>query len=215
MAHAGLAGAAFVARSRMPVRPPEKIYVVDLLPPAGTINGDVQGKGTPLTFPKPAPAAPKAAAAPKPAPAPPAPHEPAVKPAVDRDAAEPAAAAPKTEKERKAEELREAVKRAMLKPAESAAPEAEAKGPEGPGDKPPLGTPEGVPGGKGKAGLAASYKAVLGGWFAARLQCRGLNAPWEEVKTLKVRASVAISPERKVTSFSINGSGNETYDGCV
>src|SRR5262245_32690053 len=110
LAHAGAGVGAFVLRSRMPVTPPEKIYVVDLLPPAGTIKGDVQGKGTPLTLPKPAPAAPKAAAK-----APPVPHEPVTKPVVakDPDAAEPAP--PKTEKEKKAEELRDAVRRSMLK----------------------------------------------------------------------------------------------------
>jgi outer membrane biosynthesis protein TonB len=213
LAHAGLGATALVVRSRMPVRPPEKIYVVDLLPPAGTLNGDVQGKGTPLSFPKPAPAAPKAAA-PKPA-APTAPHEPVAKPAVHSDAAEPAPAPTKTDKEKQAEELREAVRRSMLK-TEETPPEAEHKGPEGTGDKPPLGTPEGVPGGKGKAGMAASYKAVLAGWFVARLSCRSVSdVPPEELKKLTARADIGLSPGRTVTSFSVASSGNDAYDAHV
>jgi hypothetical protein len=213
LGHAGAGAGAFVWRARMPERPPEKIYVVDLLPPAGTLKGDVQGKGTPLTFPKAAPAAP---AAPKPAaPQPQAAREPAAKTVAHNDPAEPAPAAPspKTEKERKAEELREAVKRSMLKTDETPAPES--GGPEGPGDKPPLGSPGGVPGGKGKPGVSASYAAVLNGWFSSRLHCRGLNVPWDELKTLSVRASISISPDRQISSFSIVESGNGTYDGCV
>ncbi len=217
LAHAGAGAGAFVARSRMPSRPPEKIYVVDLLPPAGTINGDVQGKGTPLTFPKPAPAAPKAAA-PKPAPPTPAPREPVAKPVLHSDAAEPAPAPPKTEKEKKADDLRDAVRRSMLKTAETppAASAAAERGPEGPGDKPPLGTPEGVPGGKGKVGMAASYKSVLAGWFVARLSCRSVtDVPPDELKKLTVRADVALSPGRTVTSFSIASSGNGAFDAHV
>ncbi|HEU4411761.1 MAG TPA: hypothetical protein VFS43_41350 [Polyangiaceae bacterium] len=211
LAHAGAGVGAFVARSRMPEKPPEKIYVVDLLPPAGTIRGDVQGKGTPLSFPKPAPPAPPKAAAPKPPP-----PEPVTKPVVakDPDAAEPAP--PKTEKEKKTEELREAVKRSMLKTDETPPPAAAEAGPAGSGDKPPLGTPEGVPGGKGKAGLGASYKSVLAGWFVARLSCRSVtDVPPDELKKLTVRASISLSPGRNVTSFSVASSGNGAFDGHV
>lgn len=199
----------------MPVKPPEKIYVVDLLPPAGTIKGDVQGKGTPLSFPKPAPAAPKPVAK---APTPPVPHEPVAKPVVHNEGAEPVPTSPpKTEKEKKAEELRDAVRRSMLKTEETPPqPSAAEAGPVGTGDKPPLGTPEGVPGGKGKAGLGASYLAVLGGWFSARLSCRSVtDVEPEELKKLTVRASIGLSPGRNVTSFSISSSGNPAFDGHV
>jgi hypothetical protein len=60
--------------------------------------------------------------------------------------------------------------------------------------------------------MTPQYKGMLAGWFAARFTTRGLGLPFEELKKLRVRASVSLSPERRVTSFSVGSSGNGAFD---
>jgi len=191
----------------------DSVYVVDLEPPnKGTLQGEVHGKGTPLPT---RPSMPVAKANPA------EPREPKERSAktLPRDpegvGPPPVASIEKGTKESAAEhreeELREAVRKAMLAPEESTQPSPV----EGSGTAAPEGDPRGVSGGKGKAKLGAAYSAVLGGWFASRLHCQGLNLPWEEMKSLNARASISITPDRKISNFSVSGSGNATYDSCV
>ena len=209
--HGALVTAAIRREAVRPV-PVEPLYTVDLVPPKGLMQGEVNGKGTPLPFRAPA-STPKAPAAearraadapvekgPK---LPPLPADPEGLPPA------PTASALST-KELKGAALRDAVRKAMLAP-EGAEPSPV----EGTGTAAPIGAVNGVPGGTGKPKVSAAYASVLSGWFASRLHCKGLNLPWEEMKTLHAQASVSITPDRKVASFSLAAGGNGTYDACV
>jgi hypothetical protein len=210
-----LAGALAVAVIRPPAAP-EPLYTVELESPRGTLQGEVNGRGTPL--PVRAAMAPPKAAAPSDAP-----HNAMHEPVHERKAPLPTdpqgvlpvvSATTKASKEspvakEKDDALRDAVRNAMLAPPEGSPVQ-------GTGTAAPLGDPQGTPGGKGKgSGVSSAYASVLSGWFASRLHCKGLNLPWEEMKALNVRANVRITASRNVASFSISGSGNSTYDGCV
>lgn len=96
-----------------------------------------------------------------------------------------------------ASDLGDAVRRAMLAPAASGAPQ-------GPGGG----------GGEGGAGLG-SYKAVLAGWLQARVAGGG-GAADEPHEALRVTARVTLSPERAITGFSIvSPSGHAAFDARI
>ncbi len=63
-----------------------------------------------------------------------------------------------------------------------------------------------------KARAADMYRAQLASWFAGRFAIRG-KVPFDDLKVLSATAVVSISPERRVTGFSIGRpSGNPSFD---
>jgi len=63
-----------------------------------------------------------------------------------------------------------------------------------------------------KARAADMYRAQLASWFAGRFAIRG-KVPFDELKLVGATAVVSISPERRVTGFSIaRPSGNAAFD---
>lgn len=66
---------------------------------------------------------------------------------------------------------------------------------------------------KGRA--ADMYRAQLAAWFASHFQIRG-KIPFDELKPLHAAATVTVTADRKVGSFSIvRPSGNATFDAEV
>jgi len=63
-----------------------------------------------------------------------------------------------------------------------------------------------------KARAADMYRAQLASWFASRFQIRG-KVPFDTLKTLSASVVVQVSPERRVTGFSLSRpSGNAEFD---
>lgn len=66
-----------------------------------------------------------------------------------------------------------------------------------------------------KARAADSYKQTLIAWFAAHLQIRG-KIPFDQLKKLHVLTRIEITPDRKVSGFTIvKPSGDSVMDGEV
>jgi hypothetical protein len=66
---------------------------------------------------------------------------------------------------------------------------------------------------KGRA--ADMYRAQLASWFAAHFQIRG-KIPFDQLKHLHANATVTVTPDRKVGSFTIvKPSGDSTFDAEV
>ncbi len=66
-----------------------------------------------------------------------------------------------------------------------------------------------------KARAADMYKAQLASWFVAHFNIRG-KVPFDKLKTLRATATVTVTPDRKVGSFSIvKPSGDPTFDAEV
>jgi hypothetical protein len=66
-----------------------------------------------------------------------------------------------------------------------------------------------------KARAADMYKAQLAAWFVAHFNIRG-KIPFDKLKTLRSTATVMVTPDRKVGSFSIvKPSGDPTFDAEV
>ena len=66
-----------------------------------------------------------------------------------------------------------------------------------------------------KARAADMYKAQLAAWFVAHFDIRG-KVPFDKLKTLRATATVAVTADRKVGSFSIvKPSGDPTFDAEV
>jgi hypothetical protein len=61
--------------------------------------------------------------------------------------------------------------------------------------------------------MTPQYAGQLAGWFGSRFNVRGLGLDPEELKKLSVGVSISMSPDRRITSFSLRGSsGNAAYD---
>jgi outer membrane biosynthesis protein TonB len=66
-----------------------------------------------------------------------------------------------------------------------------------------------------KARAADMYRSQLAAWFAAHFQIRG-KIPFDQLKSLHATASVTVTADRKVGSFSIvHPSGDPTFDAEV
>ena len=66
-----------------------------------------------------------------------------------------------------------------------------------------------------KARAADMYRAQLASWFASHFQIRG-KVPFDKLKTLHAAATVTVSGDRKVGSFSVTRpSGDPTFDAEV
>jgi hypothetical protein len=66
-----------------------------------------------------------------------------------------------------------------------------------------------------KARAADMYRAQLQAWFGSQFDVRG-KLPFERLRTLHALASVTVSDDRKVVSFSIEKrSGDDIFDGQV
>lgn len=228
-----------IAKSAPAQAPVDELYPIDIEPIAlGIPEGKQDGTGTPNVGESPSPATEKAPE-PEPAEQAPVPDEQPAEQAPEEKAPTPKEQAPvltadkgapttekapgekqptpaeqaAVDKEREREELREAVRKAMLAPPDS---EGATSPVAGTGTAAPLGSPDGVPGGKPKPRVSAKYASVLDGWFSARMSLRGLDLPWEELKLLKATVSISLTPDRHVSSFSMAGSsGNAAYDAKV
>ncbi len=81
---------------------------------------------------------------------------------------------------------------------------------------PALGSPDGTLNGTGlgppKPRMSPQYKGMLAGWFSARFVVRGLGMPFEELRKLRTTTTVNVSPDRRVTSFTVGASGNGAFD---
>ena len=205
--------------ARIVDKPQEMVtFEVALEPPKGVIQGQVDGKGTPLEFPVfKAPPPPKAA--------------PKIEKSLDLQQADTSDDVVKTgkkldvkeaekkrdEKPKKMtteemksatdEEMKEAVKRMMLSPSAVA----------GTGTAQPLGQPDGKEGGTApvKKKLDPRWAGMVDGFFSSKVVIRGLGLPWEELKTLSVRATITLTPLGQVTGFTMSSSGNAGYDAAV
>jgi hypothetical protein len=78
------------------------------------------------------------------------------------------------------------------------------------------------PGGEGKGAgaprgkVSPGYAAMLDGWFSSRVALGGLDLPWEELSRLRVRVSISIGSDRRVSGFSLQqGSGHGAYDARI
>jgi TolA protein len=102
--------------------------------------------------------------------------------------------------------MREAVRKTMLSPGGGDAPAGNGNPGAGQGS-----------GGSGKkAGVSSRYAGMLDGWFSSRVSLRGLNMPWDELKTLSVVVTIQLTPDRHVSGFSVvKPSGNGAYDARV
>jgi hypothetical protein len=205
--------------ARVPVDAPQAMveFEVALEPPKGVIEGQVDGKGTPLEFPVY-----KAPPPPKTAPvadkrlelqdSPDSTDE--VKTGKKLDVKDDDKKRPEPKKltaeEIKAasdEEMRDAVKNMMLSSA--AVP--------GTGSAQPLGTPDGKEGGTGpiKKKMDPRWAGMVDGFFSSKMVIRGIGLPWDELKKLSVRATITLTPLGQVTGFSMSSSGNAGYDSAV
>jgi hypothetical protein len=205
--------------ARVPVDAPQAMveFEVALEPPKGVIEGQVDGKGTPLEFPVF-----KAPPPPKTAPvadkrleiqdSPDSTDE--VKTGKKLDVKDDDKKRPEPKKltaeEIKAatdEEMREAVKNMMLSSAAVA----------GTGSAQPLGTPDGKEGGTGpiKKKMDPRWAGMVDGFFSSKMVIRGIGLPWDELKKLSVRATITLTPLGQVTGFSMSSSGNAGYDSAV
>jgi hypothetical protein len=59
-----------------------------------------------------------------------------------------------------------------------------------------------------------SYRGVLSGWFNARVAGGG-GGGGEPHELLRAIATITLTPERRVASFSLKGSGNAAYDARI
>jgi membrane protein involved in colicin uptake len=220
--HVALIAAAVLVTKHAPAgeKPGLDFYVVDIVPAEGVMQGDVASTGA-------APAAPartrmttasrspshRDAAEPRALPEAPDGDQPRRSRKEEaKEAAKKVQEEADAEKQKERDAMREAVRKTMLAP-----PDAQAG--QGTDAKPPVGTADGKPGGSGTAGrtgVSSKYAGVLDGWFSSRVNLRGLDIPWEELKGYSVVASIQLSPDRHVTSFQIvRPSGNAAYDARV
>ncbi len=65
-----------------------------------------------------------------------------------------------------------------------------------------------------KARAINMYRGQVAGFFLARFNIRG-KLPFDELKPLRASASVSVSQDRRVSSFSVSPSGNPTFDAEV
>jgi len=66
-----------------------------------------------------------------------------------------------------------------------------------------------------KARAVDMYRDQLRSWFAARFHVRG-KIPFDKLKTLHAQVSVAVTPDRKVSGYSVTrASGDATFDSEV
>jgi hypothetical protein len=205
--------------ARVPVDAPQAMveFEVALEPPKGVIEGQVDGKGTPLEFPVY-----KAPPPPKTAPvadkrlelqdSPDSTDE--VKTGKKLDVKDDDKKRPEPKKltaeeinAASDEEMRDAVKNMMLSSA--AVP--------GTGSAQPLGTPDGKEGGTGpiKKKMDPRWAGMVDGFFSSKMVIRGIGLPWDELKKLSVRATITLTPLGQVTGFSMSSSGNAGYDSAV
>lgn len=205
--------------ARIPDKPQEMVtFEVALEPPKGVIQGQVDGKGTPLEFPKYAPppvqkTAPKVDKSPE---IQTAHNSPDTVNSVNKidakldDKKRDDKTKKMTAEEIKAasdEEMRERVKAMMVNSA----------GVVGTGTAQPLGDPNGKDGGTGpvKKKIDPRWAGMVDGFFSSKMVIRGIGLPWEELKLLSVRATITLTPLGQVTGFNMSSSGNAGYDAAV
>ena len=194
------------------------LFEVALEPPKGVIQGQVDGKGTPLEFPvyKPPPTQKTA---------------PKVEKSLDLQDAPNATDVVKTGKK---VDAKEDEKKREDKPKKMTAEEIKAASDEelrarvkqmmvssanvvGTGTAQPLGDPNGKDGGTGpiKKKMDPRWAGMVDGFFSSKMVIRGIGLPWDDLKKLSVRATITLTPLGQVTGFSMSSSGNAAYDTAV
>lgn len=99
---------------------------------------------------------------------------------------------------------------------EGAEAEAPADLPPGPGGEGhPDGSPEGTEADPLKARAIDLYRARIIAWFSARFRVSGSGLPSAELERLRVSASVTISSDRRVVSYSMAPSGSAPFDAAA
>jgi hypothetical protein len=88
-----------------------------------------------------------------------------------------------------------------------------ASGEAGPGS--PEGAPEGTETDPLKARAVDLYRARLIAWFSSRFRVSGSGLSPDELTRYKVSATVHLSSERQIESFSIDTSGNAAFDAAA
>ena len=205
--------------ARIPDKPQEMVlFEVALEPPKGVIQGQVDGKGTPLEFPVYKPAALQKTA-------------PKTERSLDIQAAPNATDVVKTGKKL---DVKEDEKKREDKPKKMTAEEIKAASDEelrdrvkqmmvssahvvGTGTAQPLGDPNGKDGGTGpiKKKLDPRWAGMVDGFFSSKMVIRGIGLPWEDLKKLSVRATITLTPLGQITGFTMSSSGNAGYDTAV
>jgi hypothetical protein len=66
-----------------------------------------------------------------------------------------------------------------------------------------------------KARAVDLYRARIAAWFSSRFRVSGSGLSQEELTALKVGATVELSPDRRVVSYSIVPSGNAAFDAAA
>ena len=66
-----------------------------------------------------------------------------------------------------------------------------------------------------KARAVSQYRARLIGWFSSRFHVAGVGVPPEELSKYRATASVSVSPDLTVTSYSLSPSGNAAIDAAA
>ncbi len=66
-----------------------------------------------------------------------------------------------------------------------------------------------------KARAVDLYRSRIIGWFSGRFRVSGSGLPQEELGKYRVGASVQLSPDRRVTSYTITPSGNAAFDAAA
>jgi hypothetical protein len=88
-----------------------------------------------------------------------------------------------------------------------------ASGAAGPGS--PDGAPDGTETDPLKARAVDLYRARLIAWFSSRFRVSGSGLSPDELTRYKVSASVHLSSDRQIESFSIEASGNAAFDAAA
>lgn len=208
-AHLALLGVVFLGGSAPAHSPDDDLVDVSIEPALGQPHGAMDGKGLGShieSFVPPEHRAAPRQAAPTPPPTDPDGPPVPIASASAASSAEPASSAPPAPDS---------------SAAAAAAPGASAGDPSTPVGSanvaPGIGSPDGSENGTGvappKPKMTSVYAGVLAGWFGSRFNVRGLGLSPEELKKLSVRVSISISPDRRVTGFSLAGtSGHAGYD---
>lgn len=66
-----------------------------------------------------------------------------------------------------------------------------------------------------KARAVDKYRARLAAWFSSRFRVHGSGLPQEELTKLRVGASVQLSSDRTVVSYTLTPSGNGAFDAAA
>jgi hypothetical protein len=66
-----------------------------------------------------------------------------------------------------------------------------------------------------KARAVDLYRAKIAAWFSGRFAVHGSGLPKEELLKYKVSAAVQIGADRSVTGYTLNPSGNATFDAAA